>query len=76
MFDRRKLANFLYQVKIKVAIDAYGYDIPILCRFGCSILSYQRRFPVVLFDLIGIARPPFVNETTEVCVFYVSILGK
>ena len=31
-------------------------------------------FLLFLFDLIGIARPPFVNKTTEVCAFCVSIL--
>ena len=30
-------------------------------------------FLLFLFDLIGIARPPFVNKTTEVCAFFVSV---
>ena len=30
-------------------------------------------FLLFLFDLIGIARPPFVNKTTEVCAFFVPV---
>ena len=33
-----------------------GMTILILHLNRCSVLSYQRRFPVVLFDLVGNAK--------------------
>ncbi len=39
----------------------------VVCRhISVGFLSF-------LFDLIGIARPPFVNKTTEVCAFFMSV---
>ena len=30
--------------------------VSMLHLYGCSVFSYQRRFPVVLFDLLGNAK--------------------
>ena len=44
----RKLRNFSVIHQIKVAIDAYGYDIRVIPHpSGCGVSSYQRRFLVV-----------------------------
>lgn len=43
-------------------------------RLGVVCRHISVGFLLFLFDLMGIARPPFVNKTTEVCAFYVSIL--
>ena len=53
----RKLRNFSNQIKTKVTVNAYGYDyIHTMLVSRHSVLSYQRRFPVVLFDLVGNAK--------------------
>jgi hypothetical protein len=38
-----------------------------------SVLSYQRRFPVVYFTYPAMRRPRFVNKQLEVYAFCVSI---
>lgn len=44
----RKLRNLSVIHQIKVAIDAYGYDIMVIPHpSGCGVSSYQRRFLVV-----------------------------
>lgn len=43
-------------------------------RLGVVCRHISVGFLLFLFDLIGIARPPFVNKTTEVCAFFVPIL--
>lgn len=42
-------------------------------RLGVVCRHISVGFLLFLFDLIGIARPPFVNKTTEVCAFFVPI---
>ena len=41
-----------------------------------SVLSYQRRFPVVYFTYPAMRRPRFVNKQHEVYAFCVSIISK
>ena len=52
----RKLRNFSNQIKTKVTVNAYGYDYIHTALVQCSVFSYQRRFPVGLFDLVGNAK--------------------
>ena len=40
-----------------------------------SVLSYQRRFPVVYFTYPAMRRPRFVNKQHEVCAFCVYIFN-
>ena len=51
-----------------------GMTISILCLYsGRSVLSYQRRFPVVYLTVWAMRRPRFVNEQLEVYAFCVSM---
>ena len=55
-------------------MNAYGYDyIHAMLVSRRSVLSYQRRFPVVYFTYPAMRRPRFVNKQHEVCAFYVSM---
>ena len=48
--------------------------ISILCLYSRrSMLSYQRRFPVVYFTYPAMRRPRFVNKQLEVYAFCVYI---
>ena len=40
--------------------------------FRRSVLSYQRRFPVVYLIWWAMRRPLLVNKQLEVCAFFVS----
>ena len=53
-----------------------GMIVSILHLYGCSVFSYQRRFPVVYLTIKVMLRPRFVNEQHEVCAFCVSICNK
>ena len=56
-----------------------GMTISILRLYSRrSVLSYQRRFPVVYFTYPAMRRPRFVNKQHEVCAFcvYISIANK
>ena len=49
-----------------------GMTISILCLYlGHSVLSYQRRFPVVYLTQKAMLRPRFVNKQLEVYAFFV-----
>ena len=50
--------------------------ISILHSFGCSMFSYQRRFPVVYLTIKVMLRPRTVDKQHEVCAFCVSIYKK
>ena len=50
-----------------------GMIISMLHLYGCSVFSYQRRFPVVYLTIKVMLRPRFVNEQHEVCAFCVSM---
>ena len=67
----RKLRNFSNKtVKIKVTVNAYGYDyIHAMLVSRHSTLSYQRRFPVVYLTVWAMRRPRFVNNQLEVYAF-------
>ena len=55
-------------------MNAYGYDyIHTMLVSRHSVLSYQRRFPVVYLTVWAMRRPRFVNNQLEVCAFCVSI---
>ena len=70
----RKLRNFSITLQIKVTVNAYGYDyIQYYISLGCSVFSYQRRFPVVYWSVKVMRRPRFVNKQLEVCAFLLYI---
>ena len=66
----RKLRNFSNTVKIKVTMNAYGYDyIHAMLVSGHSVLSYQRRFPVVYLTVWAMRRPLIVNTQRRSALF-------
>ena len=51
-----------------------GMTISILCLYSRrSVLSYQRRFPVVYLTFKAMRRPRLVNKQLEVYAFFVPI---
>ena len=53
----RKLRNFSFTLQIKVISRClWVWLYPCCTCVWCSMFSYQRRFPVVLFDLVGNAK--------------------
>ena len=71
----RKLRNFSNKtVKIKVTVNAYGYDyIHTTLIFRRSVLSYRRRFPVVYLTVWVMRRPLLVNNQRRSTLFCVYI---
>ena len=69
----RKLRNFSNTVKIKVISRClWVWLYPCYISFGCSVSSYQRRFPVVYLTVWAMRRPLIVSEQRRSTLFFAS----
>ena len=73
---KRNFATFELKVKIKVTVDAYGYDNTLHCYMRQYSSSYQRRFPVVYLTFRAMRRPRLVNNQQRGLRFFVFVTNK